>query len=82
MFTNFIKLEPSHMKGSKEEKVISTDAILEVTKSSDGKEFYLNRTVGKNIPLTERGYNFIINALNPVMDNVEIIGDGLGENQL
>ena len=81
MFTNFIKLEPRHMKGSEKEKVISTDTILEITKSSDGKEFYLNCTVGR-ILLTERGYNFIINALDPVMDNVEIIGDGLGENQL
>lgn len=70
--TEFIKLESRHMKDSKNEKVIPVSNILEITKSTDGREFYLDRTMGKNIYLTEEGYNYLLRILEPTQDNTEI----------
>ena len=66
-------------------RTISTNVIDELNFGEDQRGnpspiLYLRN--GNEISLTEEGYDFVLKTLNPIEDGEEIIGDGLGENQL
>jgi hypothetical protein len=66
-------------------RIIALIAIEELNLGEDQRGnpspiLYLRN--GNEISLTEEGYDFVLKTLNPIEDGKEIIGDGLGENQL
>ena len=84
MTTEFIKLEPRHMRRCSAMRTISIRSINELNLVKDQKgdpSPILCLSNGNEIVLTEEGYNFVIKNLNPIIDN-KIIGDGLGENYI